>query len=68
MIQIYHLKMIRGPMGINEVDSAGVDPPSLLDASDGNGNAQQWMNTMHDDCLTMLIFKDSDKYFMNIKW
>ena len=57
MIQIYHLKMTQCPMGPNEVDSAGVDPPSLYDASDDNGNAQQWMNTMHDDCLTMLVFE-----------
>ena len=46
-----------GSYGINEVDSTSVDPPSLYDASDDNGNAQQWMNTMHDDCLTMLVFE-----------
>ena len=57
MIQIYHLKMTRGPMGINEVDSAGVDPPTLYDVSDDNDNAQQWINTMHDDCLTILVFE-----------
>ena len=41
-------------MGIDEVDSASVQPPSLLDASNDNGIAQQWMNTMHD-CLTILV-------------
>ena len=67
MIQIYHLELTFCPVGINEVDSAGAYPPSLLDASNDNGNAQQWMNTMYD-CLTILVCEDSDKYFMNIEW
>ena len=49
--------MTQCPVGINEVDSAGVYPPSLLDASNDNGYAQQWINTMHDDCLTMFVFE-----------